>query len=121
MSLPYPGRYESHGSWMRRCDEYERDQQRWRREQAARHTNWGGYHYTPVAFDVVYTLNNGQKIKAVKVGYGFRNAYRVKEFATKNFLSFIFDSNGLKGICERIDCVAFKDPLIDEIYSNDNH
>lgn len=31
MPLPYPGRYESHDSWMRRCDEWERNRD-WNRK-----------------------------------------------------------------------------------------
>jgi hypothetical protein len=46
---------------MRRCDEYDRDQARWRREQAARATNWGGYNYRPV-------LNNVENYKTGRGG-----------------------------------------------------
>lgn len=119
--LPYPGRYESHDSWMRRCDEYHRDQARWRKQQAARHTNWGGYHYTPVAENIIYTLCDGTKIDAVKVGFGRRNSRRVKRWAQAHGLSYIQDSNGLPGICKRVDGVAFRDSKLDEVYSDDSH
>ncbi len=122
--LPYPGRYESHGSWMRRCDEWERDRNQWRREQAARHTNWGGYHYyTTENFDtpVIQKIEN-EEFLVIKRGYGYRSSYFIENFAIKHGLSFKrFNGNGLKGICERIDGIAYKDSKLDEIYSCDDH
>lgn len=118
--LPYPGRYESFNSWDSRCKAWENDRDRWRKEQAARSTNWGGYHYTPVENFVSVTLPDGKKVEAVKVGYGWRNRYRVKAFAARNFLAFAESSNGLAGICERKDGIAYKAPDF-EAYNNDNH
>jgi len=107
MSLPYPGRSESHGSWNRRCDEYYRDQARWRKEQASRSTNWGGYNYLKVLNNVPnYNLKDGRVVFAVKICRGSACAERARTFAVKNGLAFVPETLG-RGITSRIDGVAF--------------
>lgn len=107
MSLPYPGRYESHRSWMSRCDDYERDQACWRKRQAQRSTNWGGYNYRPVVTDIEnYKLEDGRIVHAIKICRGNAQANRARRFAIKNSLAFCKETIG-RGMTARTDGVAF--------------
>lgn len=102
--LPYPGRYESHDSWMRRCDSYDADQ---RRQQQASQSNWGGYNYLPVLNNVPnYKLQDGRVVFAVKICRGSGQAERARAFAAKNGLCFVKETLG-RGITSRVDGVAF--------------
>lgn len=86
--LPYPGRYESNASWDRRCDEYERNQRDWRRQQAARNTNWGGNNYIPVQKNVEYIFPDGRKVLAHRVIVGDSRSRSARDAAAKKGLKF---------------------------------
>ena len=117
--IPYPGRHESHDSWMRRCAEYERAQDRRRKEQAARSSKWGGYNYRPIKNDVTYVREDGTRIAAVKVGEGSGNLGQVRRYALKHALAYFTETVG-RGLTMRTDGVAYVAPDYDQ-YNNDDH
>jgi hypothetical protein len=118
--IPYPRHNESSRAWTSRCEEYERDQARWRKEQAARFTNWGGYNYRPVLNDCPnYRLEDGRIVHAIKVCRGASQANRARNFAIKNGLCFVKETIG-RGMTKRTDGVAFVAPQF-ECYNSDDH
>lgn len=106
--LPYPGKYESHNSWMRRCDEYDSNRRRWNAEQNARNTNWGGYNYIPVKKNVEYTFPDGRKVLAVKVISGWSRSHSARENANKKGLKFEEVRLPKKSIAGRREYVFYK-------------
>ena len=141
--LPYPSRYESHRSWSSRCDEYEANQARWRREQAARNTNWGGSNYRAVIKKPhVYTLQDGREINCERVYPGSTKKQMALTFAWSKGLVVIKNQIGaVNMITSRPDWVVvtaqdaaslglspvmadgwdFSARIAEEKYSNDDH
>lgn len=147
--LPYPGRYESHDSWMRRCDEWESNRRWYNNQQSGLSgkpnrqgvvkeptkripvntwvkTKGGGisltYEYvnTPLTREI-----NGKSFEVVRVGYGKRASRSVKVFAEQNGFDFIRENgNGCSGMCKRVDAFAYKGGKYfsrEMIYNDDNH
>lgn len=121
MTLPYPGRNESFDSWDRRCKEYERDQARWRKEQADRSANWGGYNYRPVQANVDYVTPAGERLTAIKVNCSRSRGGMIRRFAVKHGLAFARFVWG-SGMTARTDNVAFQptEKMV-ERYNDDDH
>lgn len=122
--LPYPGRYESHDSWMRRCDEYHR----WNRRSQSRGLRGRPYkryieggkdgtcetfvkiagQYQKVKIPMM-DEREGKLVRIYKRGYGYQNSMRVRDFAEKHGLHFAkYNGNGCQGMCERTDGIAFR-------------
>lgn len=122
--LPYPGRHESHDSWMRRCDEA----QRWQRRSQSRgllgrpdkrYVEGGkdGTEETNVKIAGRWTLVrvpmcgevDGRPVRIMRRGYGYQNALRTRDYAEKHGLQFrMYDGNGRHGMCNRTDGEAFR-------------
>ena len=72
--------------------------------------------------DFEHTLASGEKVQAVRIGYGWRASCAVENFAREHALGFDrFNGNGCTGMCERMDGIAYKLGKQAEVYDNDNH
>ncbi len=116
--LPYPGRYESHDSWMRRCDEWKRERNRWNQELNSRQTSSkSGRHGKVEVFhnDKTWGLyaEGNRAINQLKVFFGltasFSETYAVESgeasfFPRKHFfVEHIKNANGCGGMYGRDD------------------
>ncbi len=112
MSLPYPGRYESHDHWMRRCDEWERQRDERRRSQASRSWTSGQPNKSGVerpVTPVAYALPDGQIVSAVAFAFGSKASGRLARWAEKHGCQCLrYIGNGCHGKYARHDAVAYK-------------
>jgi hypothetical protein len=118
--LPYPGRYESHHSWMRRCDKWESNRRSWDRMRGGLSGKPDYYGYADYKIDDICELPNGQKVPVIRYAWGAKYSHRLELWARNNFLSFYHIKIG-QGMTARYDCVVYKNPIINDIYSNDDH
>lgn len=120
--LPYPGRYESHRSWMRRCDEYERDRQRYFKSLTGGLSGKPNEQGIRKDLNLKEKLDDGREVEVVRKGYGWRASQAVKIWAEHNGFDFVYGGNGCSGMCERTDGIAYKGPKYqkrEEIYNKD--
>jgi hypothetical protein len=124
--LPYPGRHESHESWMRRCDEWQEN----RRRSQSRGLS-GSPEYHGLAFEgrgvewqrvriasqwhtvevPHFAEHEGKRVRVLRYGWGSKTAYRVRDWAKKRGLQFarLINANGHHGMCGRDDGMAYRE------------
>lgn len=120
--LPYPGRYESHENWMRRCDEWVASRRSSNRRGLSGKPDHHGY--KNVEKGEVFELPDGRRVEIARYGYGSQYSQLTEKFADANGFGFHGFRLG-RGMTARYDGVAYiddsKNKIRDEVYSDDDH
>lgn len=106
-TLPYPGKYESFESWDFRCKEWEAN----RKRSNPCHKAWTQGRPTKSGTEIgeFETVVNGEKVTALRIGYGAKAAAGVEKYARKHGLrSHCYIGNGQRGKYARYDAIAYK-------------
>jgi|ERR1700722_8033390 len=137
--LPYPGKFESHNSWMSRCDQWKKNRHRNQSRGLSGKPDFHGYKpisenytfaYNPqtncdqtvaCAELIIGTLKPDQRVNVVKYGWGSQYAGMTQIFAQRNGFGYACLKFG-QGMTARYDGIAYDiSELRNAVYSNDDH
>lgn len=124
--LPYPGKYESHASWLYRCQEWENNRRRSQSRGLRGKPDFHGLAHEGRGVELqqvkiagrVHTVEvphfaelAGTRVRVLRYGYGSATAGRVRQWADKRGVKFarLVNANGHHGMCSRTDGMAYRE------------